>query len=271
MTSPLHSAVLLDDKGKAVNTLQILFDNGANPDIKDAFERTPLYYALACSDIKLAKFLVNYGAQIDSDLLLLAEYHKERDVIRTALANFDDDFHKFFIKVISAGSNEKAFEDREYYTMLCAEFARRNTSQDISELFFINCGYGTYADKQIECSKILLSFDADVNYINTDIRTKKRNKKLSCLMEACFRKKTEMVKFLLRNGAHINQVVNGRTALMHACFSGSLEIVKILIEHGADVSFEYNGRSALSIVKKMGKRKEIADFIEEILSFTMHS
>jgi len=47
---------------------------------------------------------------------------------------------------------------------------------------------------------------------------------------------TEMIQYLLKKGANINEKdFDGRTALIYAAEDGQLEIVKCLIENGANI------------------------------------
>lgn len=58
--SALHRAVLL----RRHETVQILLQNGADPDIGNDFARTPLHYAAMQDDIRLVKLLTDAGADV---------------------------------------------------------------------------------------------------------------------------------------------------------------------------------------------------------------
>ncbi|KAL3125271.1 hypothetical protein niasHT_000682 [Heterodera trifolii] len=56
------------------------------------------------------------------------------------------------------------------------------------------------------------------------------------MIAACDRSQTEIVTFLVENGANINlQNGDGATALMYACYKGNVDIVRLLLSHGANV------------------------------------
>jgi len=57
------------------------------------------------------------------------------------------------------------------------------------------------------------------------------------LMMATSQQEDDIVEFLLRKGADVNQHYNNWTALMEAADEGSLESMKLLLNAGADVSF----------------------------------
>jgi len=76
------------------------------------------------------------------------------------------------------------------------------------------------------------------------------------LIQACFKKHKDIVKYLISKGANVNaKLSTGQTALMLAI--PSVEIVKLLIENGADVNAkDRDGETALI---------ESADFDYEIV------
>ena len=75
------------------------------------------------------------------------------------------------------------------------------------------------------------------------------------LMMATSNEEHEIVEYLLRQGADVNQTYNGWTALIEAADEGSLTSMKHLLKAGAEVNF-YNGRqspTALSMAASEGK------------------
>ena len=56
--------------------------------------------------------------------------------------------------------------------------------------------------------------------------------------------KLDVVEFLLKKGARVNDVMtDGKTALLMACKNGHTEIVRILMAKGADQSLKSSGKS----------------------------
>jgi ankyrin repeat protein len=74
---------------------------------------------------------------------------------------------------------------------------------------------------------------------------------------------TDMVRFLLTNGADVNcQNEYGNTALMFACANGQKDKVEILLENGANVnSLDEKGLSAIDYAKRYG-HTEIVKILE---------
>jgi ankyrin repeat protein len=76
----------------------------------------------------------------------------------------------------------------------------------------------------------------------------------------------ECVAILLRHGAKVNHIVNGKvrcSALTGAAMEGSLDIVKMLVEHGADLTASWAGQNALSIALLYGKQ-DVADYLRSV-------
>lgn len=90
--------------------------------------------------------------------------------------------------------------------------------------------------------------DIKVNATNYNCET-------SALVEASYYGHLEVVKFLVENGANVNNIVKGYlgmnrdTALVSASANGHLEVVKYLVENGANIN---NGRNALEVAAEEG-------------------
>lgn len=79
-----------------------------------------------------------------------------------------------------------------------------------------------------------------------------RNNLYSPLIVACSNGSYEIVRFLLDNGAGLNQINsnNGVTPLMYAVMNGKVETVKLLLEYGVDKNTKSNGgRTAISFLE----------------------
>jgi ankyrin repeat protein len=73
----------------------------------------------------------------------------------------------------------------------------------------------------------------------------------------------ELVLFLIKNGADVNDKNHGYTALQMACHGGHLEIVRLLIDNGADVNtINKNGETAVMIASGRG-HTGIAEFLKQ--------
>ena len=72
----------------------------------------------------------------------------------------------------------------------------------------------------------------------------KGNNNVTPLILASQQGKLDVVEFLLKKGARVNDVMtDGKTALLMACKNGHTEIVRILMAKGADQSLKSSGKS----------------------------
>ncbi|KAL3125275.1 hypothetical protein niasHT_000686 [Heterodera trifolii] len=83
--------------------------------------------------------------------------------------------------------------------------------------------------ENLELCRVLIARGANVD-LGTDFAV------TPLMIAACDRSQTEIVTFLVENGANINlQNGDGATALMYACYKGNVDIVRLLLSHGANV------------------------------------
>lgn len=101
--------------------------------------------------------------------------------------------------------------------------------------------YQAIQNGNLDMARLYLSKGADINCDNCS------QDNLTPLMNRSAGYPIEHVKFLIENGANINQQkANGITALMLAAGSGTTGTITLLIENGADVSLtDQNGNDAL--------------------------
>ena len=85
--------------------------------------------------------------------------------------------------------------------------------------------------------------------VNTNAVT---SKDVTPLYIAALKGLVEVVKALLKQGADVNQLCNGRSPLWIAAKEGHVKVVKALLKQGADVNQLCNGRSPLWIAAQSG-------------------
>lgn len=83
------------------------------------------------------------------------------------------------------------------------------------------------------------------------------------LMQAVINNETEIVKFLIANGADVNKLDGFKmTCLMWAANNQNIELVKLLLENGADKNAQDNrGMTALKAAEKV-KNAEIIELLK---------
>ncbi len=105
---------------------------------------------------------------------------------------------------------------------------------------------------------IAASKDGDVNTVNNLLRMG-ANPELkdvtdnNALTWASYRGHTNVVKLLVKAGAHVDVVCEGKTALIMATLKGHIEVVDLLINWNANRGFrDCTGRTAFDYAVKFG-------------------
>jgi ankyrin repeat protein len=109
----------------------------------------------------------------------------------------------------------------------------------------------------IKAVKMFLAEKIDVNAQN--------ERGFTALMRAAEYQRTDVVTFLLENGADVNikNKRNDRTALMEASSSGNIVIIKQLVERGAEINAKTNTNStALHFAAMWGHVEAVKLLIE---------
>ncbi|XP_034944293.1 putative ankyrin repeat protein RF_0381 [Chelonus insularis] len=212
----LHEAV----KFKQYHMVDLLLKNGANVNLQDADGKTVLHSAakLPKISIEIVESILNYINDID------AKDKRGRTALHYAALNTDDRTLKTFLKA-KADINIK---DSEGNTPLDLIMSRENRC--------VPC---------FESMQVFVNYQADVNAVGNHMRTP--------LHHACWTKKVEAVKYLIKNGADSSmRDRDGRTVFYYACMikediyydiEGFGNLLDILIE--VDVS--------VNCVNKSGK------------------
>ena len=100
------------------------------------------------------------------------------------------------------------------------------------------------------------------NGVNINIKDPKEGS--TPLMYASLKGNTELVKFLIANGANINaKSRKGSTALIIASVQKHKEVIKLLLRYGADINSKFNnGNTALSFASFLGNTKIVKLLID---------
>lgn len=218
---------------------RLLLKAGAKPDGTDE-QRTPLMTAACKNNFKMAKLLLEYGAEV----------HRVDDFGRTPFTFACDAGSLEMAQLLVEHGAEVDHADAGGVTAFVkacidsktevVQFLLQNgakVNQSIS-VFAHVCSYGL-----LEIAKLLLengiSIDSDV------------------LFTVCKEGKLEMVRLLLEYGAEVDCTDgNGKTPLMIACRYGKLETACLLLERGADVDHtDGDGANALISMCRDGNAK----------------
>lgn len=174
--------------------VKLLLDKGANPSAKDNLGATPLMWAAKQGDPKIAEMLLAKGAEIDSQdkygstAMMWAAAEGKYDVVKLLLEK--------------GANGDIGNSDGLTPLILAAEAG------------------------DADVIKTLLDKGAKINFKASDGRT--------ALYGAVEKGHLDAVKLLLKRGADPDiETINRWTPLMAAVDAGNAEMVKVLLEHGA--------------------------------------
>lgn len=121
---------------------------------------------------------------------------------------------------------------------------------------------GELSDLMLACA-LGTKNDITVLVDNSDVNEKNKNGFTALMFASAFRD-SDVVKFLIRNGADVNDSSQeGFTPLSLACLFENYENVVTLLRNGADVNVKcYNGMDSLSIASSISQM-DIADILME--------
>ncbi|MGZ4035262.1 MAG: ankyrin repeat domain-containing protein [Bacteroidia bacterium] len=183
-----------------------LISNGQNINATDSEGRSLLYMAAEYRKFDLVKFLVEKGADINTQ-----DSASKYTPLLLSTADFwrSDSISEY---LINKGANPNIIGAN-------GETALRNT-----------IGYGGQEQKS-KLFKLLIEKGADINYVC------RQNYNSSIFLECCARGTYEMLQLLLDAKININQVdTNGRNGLMYAINSKNVNAINLLIKNGIDLS-----------------------------------
>ncbi len=192
----LHSAVVKNN----IHILQYLLQRGADPDVQDIYNNTPLMIAaVTCSKKIIIQKLLEKTKNIN------IQNGQQDTALMLAAMKGNADIVKLFIE---HGSNIDLQNNRGVTALMLA------------------CEFGC-----IETVQLLIKSGADVNI--------KNNRGVTALMVASYNGHKEIVNLLINNGSNVNsQDIQGRTALMAVVQKGYKEILQLLIDAGANVNLQ---------------------------------
>ncbi|KKP27968.1 MAG: hypothetical protein UR12_C0026G0024 [candidate division TM6 bacterium GW2011_GWF2_30_66] len=266
--TPLFWACLINNPAM----IRILIANGAKKSINTASSKTgntPLSLTLYNDNLKMMKFLLDNGADINQSILM-----HSTTVLKIACDNTNFNAVKFLVEngadinkadiygqtPLFIASAEKSINIVKYLLDNSANidianikgetpfsFACDDNNIELMELLLLNGAnintsdiYGftpllwAIISEEIGTIKYLVSHSADVNLPNSNCSTP--------LFWACQINNLEIVKYLIENGAQksINELNDyGTSALDVACQLNNEEMIEYLIKHGATTT-DYN-------------------------------
>jgi ankyrin repeat protein len=180
---------------------KLLWEHGANLEIRDQDEWTPLYEAGHSGNVDVMRWLLNHGAKVNT----------RTDERRTTLHQAAHALDLAVVQVLLEHKPDINLQDRHGNTPLHDVLARLRPSRE---------------EKVVEVARQLLEHRADPN-----IRTRTGS---TPLHGASSRGSLEVARLLLSYGAKIDEKDRlGRTPFQVASLRGHDNVIKLLLEHGA--------------------------------------
>ncbi|KAJ8664289.1 hypothetical protein QAD02_005951 [Eretmocerus hayati] len=197
---PIYAAL----KSNSTEMTELLIQKGANVNVKNIKEETPLFYAVKTlekseSKIQLVELLLKHGAKINE--------YRMRDmftVLHVALYLQDEDLANYLIK---AGCSS----------------TQRNCDDESPIVIAVTLNL-------LSSAKLLLESGADVN-------DRPRRRK-SILWTAIHNNNVEMVKLLMKHNVNFGKkkMRDDDAPLVLAAHTGNVDIAKIFVEAGANIN-----------------------------------
>ncbi|KAI9697681.1 MAG: hypothetical protein M1836_004631 [Candelina mexicana] len=249
--TPLVLAVDRGHKG----IVQLLLEHGADTEVRDEHQWTPLILAAYEGHKDIVQLLLERGADIEATdgaeqtSLHLAALEGRRDTVQLLLEHGAD------IEATNTHGN----------TSLILAAARGH--KDIVQLL-VKHGADTKATVEQGNTSLHLAADRGHRDIvqlllkhGADIKATNKHGNTS-LLHAAGRGHTDIVQLLLEHGADIEATdTHGNTSLLHAAGRGHSDIVQLLLEHSADIGAT-NMYEMTSLVRAAGRgHKDIVQLL----------
>ncbi len=249
----LHHAA----RDNGVETVAVLLELGADPNILDPQDISPLRVAATNENLDVAKILIEGGADLnDGSLVDIMEIPYKRFAFEHAASNYDNQatVEELTMMMIEMGADLNAMSETGI-PVFSTGFVGEKGPEGESALFRAAAG------DRPEDIVLLLEHGADVNALSAKGNTvlgavlnvytgyrapdPTRDKRI----EPTFEEKMPTVDLLFEYGADINAIVGtGGTILHQAAELGEDEVVEMLIARGVDLSIkDKSNRTALDV------------------------
>ncbi len=217
------------------NLVESLLDLGSDPNKLTKKKETPLHFAAKYSGLNEVRFLVEHGASIKAINWALVENLKDQRRRQDKLYYDSDEEHIIALKAALGLKTPEALQadDEE-------EEEEDDEEDDGGERYADTVNEGTSSrQSQKNVSKSIIN-DLDnipIHLLPRDVNDAANDEGMTALHFAAQNGDTEVVRYLLENGADIKaqDYVRSRSAIHFAAENGNLECVKLLAEHGADM------------------------------------
>ncbi|KAJ8129332.1 hypothetical protein O1611_g4300 [Lasiodiplodia mahajangana] len=233
--SPLHYAA----SGGYADIVSYLFTQGAEANTRDEAKRTPLHLGIFYP--KVVELLLQNGANPDA-----VDLDNEGPLHLASSNLVREDAEACVRMLLDKGADVNIQNDSAATPLHCAVFHDRVgvvkalLKKDVNLEMLNRTGQTPFHDavvrNHLQTAKLLLEKGSNINKTNY--------RGMTPLYQAAQRGLTEMVSFLLDNGAdHSIATTGGWTPLGTAAKYGRLEATQLLLEKGADIHHKSNNKT----------------------------
>lgn len=265
------------ERNNGITDIDYYLKLGANINYKGrVFKSQPLHIACRKGDIKVIKFLIKNGSEINGEddisetpifkahseevVELLLESGASIDKVNcygfNLLHNSCVDGNKELIELFLKKGCEKEHVDDNGRTPLL-EACRRNQTDIVKLLANHGCDVNrpdrlgitplSYAcSRNVNIVKVLIEHGCDIDYAEEKAHE-------TSIFVACRSRFPDSAIILLENGCNINHKNKvGATPLLYACFYGLTEVLRVMFEKGANLNYvNDNGETPFDYACKM--------------------
>lgn len=221
---------------------RLLLEKGADSNLGSARGQTPLMYAAESGCAEAVKLLLEYNASIETEYNFEgSEDGVESFSGCTALSFAVSRGHANIVRVLAeAGANLKRKAIDPFYIPVIHEAARGevlpvllefSSRIDVDQLDSHGDTALHLRDLPFENFKLLVNHGANIEA--EDNRGSTPLSRAAAATDNCM----ERVKYLVKRGANVNHGSQRDGAALHeACLKGNFDVIKFLVENGADVN-----------------------------------
>lgn len=229
----------------------------------DSNNETPLSYAIKNNNTKMAKYLIQHGANVDvkdknkKTLLMFAIENKNIEIINKLLSKGSDvlakdKYRKSVLDYAVTSKNTQIIniiKNTINATITKNTYATKHkTSKTTLKKSSSKTDFNATTNKSepVISNTISLIHASETNNLSTVIKLLSPSNVdtcdeygKTCLMYACENGSLDVANYLIENNASINKLdLKGKSPLYYACQNNHIAIVKKLVEHGVSLGFE---------------------------------
>ena len=206
---------------------ELLLQNGANINGKNKDENTALHLAVFLGRAEIAELLLKNGADISA--------RNDDGATAIDILGVPWEMTEFLTKLMGIALEQKQVEDGKAKIREMFGTAAKLNTKTLSNVPANSADLWAAARTgDLQAIKRYIEKGGDINALDNSFR-------LSAMSWSALHGQTEVVQFLIKNGADVNiKSGDGATPLHSAAFLGRVDVAKLLLENSADIKARNN-------------------------------